>query len=369
MLQDLATENICNQKYLSELPIKYCETKEDKIQYLKNNNFTIVIDDLQDILKSIADEKRLPIHFTNELSPFLKSSEWEIIKNIILTLKEIETPAMIFNTLSSKIIQTINGDEYFLKVFNDSQRYLREKDALILLDDSFNSPEVLSAMNNVIMTKGIQLNTYPRFDDKFLTLFQEVMTSFLKSKIIHKTTNHTHTHNDYFNNIEKRLLSIKDKNIKDKCNELLQELISIYPENLAPKINISYCYPDLYKGNLKLDNKSQLILLDFESMGLGDPARSFLNCVHHMEHEVELDEIDTVYQAFTKIYPNDKDLLERILFYYNIIALEWICIYYNYSGDQKKTSHLLNEFENKMSNHQKCFSWKEEIYQRLSNKM
>ncbi len=361
-LQEKAIEFL--KKNNINIKTNFFETFEEKINYIKSNDFDAVIDDLEKVINQLDDITPLRIHFQNK-SELFHTDNWSIIAEIFTQLRAYYKSSFktVRKTRNSIILK--GNKSIFFKVLKHPERTLREVWALKALDKLKLTPSLISYTENTIATNFIKFNALTKIEESFIDDFSEIIDQLRINQDSHSASHRVKSINDVNTNIESRLKKISHPEIKSR----IQHCFNIVKAKTTDfKSYQDVCYPDLYKRNFGWV-KDHHIIFDFESCGLDDPSRSFLNFTHHTEQGFTIDELDVIIRTFKKTYQQDANLFDRVLNIFDSIALEWIIIFYNYSKNKEPAIKLLSTFENNIKDNKECFSWQQEAYERIKRQV
>lgn len=318
----------------------FFQTKIEKINWI-NNNYHLCIDDLEDILESITIKKIL-FNPLKQPSIFTSLYDWKSIT---------ETLPILLNT----------DRTCFIKDFSQKpQRLQRELEILKLSKDckTFKAPSIVGHTQEFLVTKKLNLNEVNDLDFSLLSKIFLFLEEFDKLKIPFPATHSVKSISDYKKQIEQRFLKVKSpsKNLRTLYEKVLNKKNSAKVYYLE-----SNCFPDFFKKNFHLNNFNELVLTDFESVGKDDPARTYLNCIHHLGHELTKEEAKLVTQFFYKYY--GEKFWNNVKAYSDLNAFEWILIGSNRLNSSSPCSLVENKVNMMLENisqKKETWSWQED---------
>lgn len=347
------------QNNLNSLKVTYFETLEEKIEYINANEFDIVIDDLENVLLCLS-KTIVKIHFTHMNSQFFSSNNWTDLYQL-MKLVHIDSVKKV--THSTFLISDGN-EKYIYKKFKDTDRLKREVSAVA---SQISSRCFIGHGENFILYEYIEDLEEVEFNSKFSISFKEFYKKLQsKSKDINFYATHaTKSEADYLKNVKTRIEKISYRNL-DKINEILDYVskeINLSDEPLGLKV----CFPDFFRSNFYY-NDNQFIVFDFESFGVDDLARTYLNCIHHFGHSLNQDEIDELNHLFEDLKAEDTTFWTRVVKLFDIVALEWLLIAIAREENLPNVESLASIMLDNINKDKKTISWQSEIVRDINDK-
>ena len=321
-LQKEALEFLSRQSFIKKINKVYFFDKiEEKTKWI-NENYDICIDDLDKVLEQVHIQK-IKFSPSSYSSSNYTLSSWKYASHLIEILSRLNKQSYLKDF--SQKPERLETEVFYLKALEKTT--------------SFKIPSILFYNKYFLLTEKLFIKNLNEFSKESL----KSIFSFLDHlQTIPNNQNATHAifnTEEYIKQIHARFSSLAYKS--PELKKLYEKIISkSYSYVSCDKPYI--CFPDFFKGNFNLDNKKQLVITDFESVGLDDPARSFLNFLHHFGHTVSFNEIQLVLKTFIKNYGTG--LQRRIKAYVDLNAFEWILISYNRAINENLTEiYLINE--------------------------
>ena len=315
-LQKEALQFLSKQSFIKKInKVYFFNNIEEKTKWI-NKNYDVCIDDLDEVLERVDIQK---IQFGSPLhSSFQHTfSNWKHAPYLIEILTQSNQKGYLKNF--SQKPERLDTEVFYLRALKNSA--------------TFKTPAILFYNKYFLLTEKLLIKNVNEFNEKSLkTIFSFI--NHLQSIATRQNATHAIFNTDeYIKQIHLRFNSLTNKTVK--LEQLYEKIISkkhSYVSCDTPSI----CFPDFFKGNFNFDNKKQLVITDFESVGFDDPARSFLNFLHHFGHSVSLNEIQLVLNAFIENY--GPSLQKRIKAYIDLNAFEWILISYNRAVNEGSTA-------------------------------
>ena len=317
-LQDLATKRI--QKDLENIKIIYKESLEDKVDYINSNDFDFLIDDLEIVLEMVS-KNVTKINF-GKSREFFSTTSWEVIDNFFNSYSEINNPKLTH--VNKNTFKTDNG--LYIKILNKSERFIRERDNLLALENKNIAPTISKVYPHIIITKEVSISRIELIDHKFSKSFKRVIGFLKDSSVSHKATHNITSNFHYAFRIKERAKGIQENNLRKEVQQYLKNWLSL---NTTIEMNNDYCLPDLSKNNMYMTSNT-IQFLDYESAGYGSPERSFLNFLHHPHNVLSLQEIEILLATYKDTY-SENFCLSSALDIFDLNCLEWCIITYNYN--------------------------------------
>ena len=366
--------------------VTYKSTRQEKIDYIKDNNFELFIDDLEEIIFSEQLENQAGILFTNEELSTKKSNKvisnsWEnISENTLGDMSEFEVESManlVSNNIAVKNIEKLEGrgnsaiyKAYLIDTTKIAVKIYPEVGNHDRLKSEFKSTEIFKQLNfknvqrPVSFVKNLGVASYewiegdrvPTYGDKEI----KSALSFLRN--LHKNSQVKQFQNfpmaadacpkglDIEIQIKRRLaqfdlLSKKyselDQYLTKEFKPLLKDII--YWSKTSWPLNPSYSEP-IKKDKLilspsdfgfhnSLRSKNQnLTFHDFEYFGWDDPVKLICDFSHHaaMDLSEELEQL--WFSGVSEIY--GKHLINRLIAAWPMYGLNWCLIILNEFKDE-----------------------------------
>lgn len=296
--------------------IQYFPSKEEKMDWINNQSFDVVIDDLQDILEQL--QTPIKIHFSqNTEGSFIALNQWS---NIVSLLELIENKPL--RKISHRTFR--NGQsiiKYFPKL---KERFDREVFFLDQLkyQSGIAYPHKADAISPFIKTVFKEnLKSLEHIDERFCLIFISFLKDIEKNlKVNFQATHAITSYEQYINLIHERFDPDFQKIIPD-ITSLKESIFSRKRKTL--NFISSFCFPDFSKHNFMYDG-DKLFLTDFESVGNDEPVRMLLNAIHHLGHSIDKNEVTILLNAFINHYgPETKLKVQSLL---DLNALDWLLI-------------------------------------------
>lgn len=390
-LRDSATNFLKNQGLLDNKnplikKVSYKSTRKEKIDYIKENNFELFIDDLEEIVFSEELKNQKGILFShdnlsNTSSNVSISKSWEDISQKILgnwRLDEVKNMAnYIGKSDEVKSIEKLKGRGnsaiYKLHLFNENKLALKiypEKSYHDRLKSEFKSAEIFKELNIKNVQRPVDLNglldvaTYEWIDGDSVSTYGvkelEASLSFLRT--LHENSQAKQFINfpmaadscpkglDIERQIQRRFLKINsvsekgselEQFLKNEFKPIAQEIISwsklSWPTNPSyiesiQKDKLILSPSDFGFHNALRSQNENLIFHDFEYFGWDDPVKLISDFSHHaaMNLSNELEQI--WFSKTSEIY--GEPLLERLCAAWPMYGLNWCLIILNEFKDE-----------------------------------
>jgi hypothetical protein len=317
--------------------IHYRETVEEKIKLIAKSKPDLLIDDLVTVIEdqSLINIKNKILFSAEKTDISFISLSWSQVKNLVLVLLSNKGFCFKKNLSVRKNIVTqvsIDNTDYVLKLFLSKERYIREKNHLILLDKSLNNKvpsiktfndEGLFILMGYIVDKEKVL-----FDESLQGFLDDTLGKLKGLKSNNWATDSRISYDDYAHKMEERLEQVVlfRKNDEALLKELTCLIDNILNRTRGSKYSpsyISFCLPDLSLKNI-LNDKSNYFLIDFESSGMDDPIRSLFNFYFHPHHHLSKIENEKIFDLYYKHFPNafNEELFEIA----DLVAMDWLLI-------------------------------------------
>lgn len=354
MLQDISKKFISEN--LPNIKTSFFETSIEKIDYLNQSDFNIVIDDLESILDDITSDC-LKIKFGNS-KKHISLPYWKHINSLLTIIKSYNGTSL---KVLGKSVLDLTNTNVVIKCITDSDRYYRELSHLMLLKGKLVAPEIVEEQYPFLIIKKIpnraSLKITNQFKEKFSALINELRGTDSKREVTHFCDSTFR----YCSVVESRVNSIVDHELKAKCRLYLKKWRRNHTDQ---PLNRDYCLPDLCKKNL-IYSDNTYFFIDFESAGYGSPERAFLNLLNHPSHVLEKKEQETVLETFIQTYKNNfsPNLALEIS---DLNTLDWCIIKYNYNQELGE-GDLHNFLSNKKS--EQSLIRKSNIYELLKEQI
>ncbi|GEM_PF-6274654 len=319
-LQEVARKRI--QQESLDIDIVFKSSSEEKIHYINANKFNFVIDDLESILTHVSNDT-VKINF-GQSKKFFSTMSWEVIDEFFDAYVDIGSPKITH--VQKNIFKTDN--HLYLKIFNNHERIIREKDNLEVLRDYNQVPKIIDTYTSIIITEEVKTSPLSTIDKTFNIAYKNIIERLKESKIEHKATHNVSSYFHYIDRVKERAKKIQNKTVKKQIEDYLESSLLL---NQDTKLSFDYCLPDLSKKNL-MNGDDNIIFFDFESAGYGSTERAFLNFIHHPENKLTIQELDVLVSTFKSTY-NTNFCLKSALNIFDINYLEWCIIIYNYNSE------------------------------------
>ena len=390
-LRDSATNFLKNHGLLDNKnplikKVTYKGTRQEKIDYIKENNFELFIDDLEEIVFSEELKNQKGILFsrdnlTNTNSNVFISESWEDISQNILgnwSLDEVKNMAnFIGNSDEVKSIEKLKGRGnsaiYKLHLFNENKLALKIYPEISYHDrlkSEFKSTEIFKELNIKNVQRPVTFNSlldvasYEWIDGDSVSTYGvkelEASLSFLK-------TLHENSHAKQFKNfpmaadscpkgldierqIQRRLLQFDllseegselEQFLKNEFKPIAQEIISwskfSWPTNPSYEESIQKDKLILSPSDFGFHNSlrslnDDLIFHDFEYFGWDDPVKLISDFSHHAAMNLS-NELEQIWFSETSdMY--GKQLLGRLSAAWPMYGLNWCLIILNEFKDE-----------------------------------
>jgi hypothetical protein len=350
-LVELARERL--EKEITEVQFTFHEKIEDKIKYI-NSNFNIVIDDLEKVM-DLINESIVKILFGKSKRHF-SVPNWRTISSFLDILKD-NTPFKILSTSRSTVLIETKKQKKIFKTYSQSDRYKREKDALVVLSKDLLSPKIVAEYENMMEFEFHGHESTKSFNSDIISLYSSVINQLRHSNYSYSVTHRSKDLYGYIENIKNRAMDLHNFSRK---NELIEKLDNLTSSSENTKLGTDICIPDFSKENV-LSTSNGYLLIDFESSGVGSPERTFLNIIHHPKNDLNEEEFKMILREFKELY--DKEFcLKKVRELFDLNALEWCIIIYSY--DKNEGEKVLNAY---LANNSK--SWKSNLYELLKKEI
>ena len=383
-LRDSATNFLKNHGLLENKnplikKVTYKGTKTEKIEYIKENNFELFIDDLEEIIFSNEFRGQKGILFSQDNLSVKDSNNiaksWEEISQSVLgdwSLSEVKSMATSLYNNEVKSIEKLKGRGnsaiYKIYLSNSNKSALKIYPEISYHDrlkSEFKSTEIFKEHNIKNVQRPICFNS--RLDvasyewingDKVSTYgVKELKSALLFLKNLHKNSNSKQFTNfpmaadaclrglDIERQIRRRLLQFDllsaqyselEQYIKDEFKPIAEEIISwskaSWPSNPSyiesiQKNKLILSPSDFGFHNSLRSQNDNLIFHDFEYFGWDDPIKLISDFSHHaaMDLSKELEQI--WFSEVSEIY--GKHLLVRLSAAWPMYGLNWCLIILN----------------------------------------
>ena len=390
-LRDSATNFLKNHGLLDNKnplikKVTYKGSKQEKLDFIKHNNYEFFIDDLEEIIFSEELESQKGILFSHE-EPFIKNSNkaiaksWEnISQNILGGWSQSEVKSMV-NLVSNNIevnnVEKLEGrgnsaiykvhlsdtNKAALKIYPEISYHNRLKSEF-MSTEIFKELNIRNVQRPIAFDSNLDIASYEWIEGEKVSNFgkKEIKdaTSFLSTlhqnskmkqfKFFPMAADACPRGIDIELQIERRLrqfdeLSTKyselDQFLKNDFKPISKEIISwsktSWPSNPGYKASIEKNKLILspsdfgFHNSLRSQNEN-LIFHDFEYFGWDDPVKLICDFSHHaaMDLSEELEQI--WFLEVSEIY--GKHLLERLIAAWPIYGLNWCLIILNEFKDE-----------------------------------
>jgi hypothetical protein len=413
-IRDAATNFLINQGLLNNSKplinkITYKNTKQEKIDYIKQNNFDWFIDDLEEIIfcKDLEAQKAILFSDENHIienSKKLRAHNWEEISQILInnwTIEDVKNMVQIANNRQLKSVKKLEGRGnsaiYKLYFSNGQKEALKIYPTLSFHDrlkSEFEGTKIFQkvGIKNVqkprFVNKNIGVASYEWIEGESLLKYgkKELKSALSFIKLLHHKSQTKLFKNfplaadaclkgeDIEIQINRRLVQLDDAT--KKYSELNQFInhdfkpllveISSWSKNEWPldedfKISLNrdqlILSPSDFGFHNSIQSKSgELIFHDFEYLGWDNPVKLISDFSHHaaMNLSIQLEKI--WFFGVSEIY--GEDLLDRLRASWPLYGLNWCLI-------------ILNEFKDDVWN-RRCAADERKLNQRelqLSNQL
>ena len=408
-IRDAATNFLMNQGLIdNENPlikkVTYKNSKKEKIDFIKQNNYDYFIDDLEEIIFSKELESQKGILFSSdsrlvEISNKEIAHSWEEICLSILgswNLEEVKTMAnLIVKKNKVKSIEKLkgwgnsaiykiylsNGNKLALKMYPEVSYHDR-------LTSEFQSTKIFKELNisNVQKPESFNSNlgiaTYDWIEGERVSNYgvKEINAALAFLNTLHQNTKKLQFKEfpmaadacpmglDIERQIKRRLLQFNkltvkyselEQFLKNDFKPLFDEIIdwsqSSWPSSSEYKVPINkneliLSPSDFGFHNALRSKDNKLIFHDFEYFGWDDPVKLISDFSHHAAMSLSHDEEQLWFSGVSAIY--GKHLLERLSAAWPLYGLNWCLIILNEFKDEvwnrrctadESKSHLRDE--------------------------
>jgi len=373
--------------------IVFYSTLEKKIEYLENSAFDLVIDDLEEVLKSINSNKIKKILFnpSKEKTSFLNYSNWEHISMSVFPPMDPDiVDKYCFDFLGLSLSQTSNlkgranaqvfssyldKEKIVIKLYSQDRgnmRFDREIRAL----NAFHRVGIKNVQSLINSNETYGLAAFKWIQGTGINYANSEMIGCMLDFIdqLYKNKNH-----EVFskignasdaclsmlsieNQIGRRFEELISQNNEELSNFLVSEFLPVFQEvkSWARKSYGLYENPldvgdqTLSPSDFGLHNiintSSGLFFIDFEYFGWDDPVKLISDFILHPAMQLNLKEYRQWHLGATQIF-GDK-ITKRLNFSFPLYALNWCLILmnvykdYNWSKQVSINSLLIEEKEN-----------------------
>ena len=390
-LRDSATNFLINHGLLGDKnslikKVTYKDTKTEKIDYIKENNFELFIDDLEEIIFSDEFKGQKGILFSQD-NPSVKdptktiAKTWEEISQSVLgswNLSEVKNMAtLIDNNNEVKSIEKLEGRGnsaiYKLHLSNSTKSALKIYPEISYHDrlkSEFKCTEIFKELNiknvqrPVSFDSRLDVASYEWINGDRVSTYgdKELKSALAFLKTLHKNSNAKQFTNfpmaadacprglDIEMQIQRRLLQFDllsakyselEQFLKYEFKPLFKEIISwskaswpsspSYIESIH-KDKLILSPSDFGFHNSLRSQNGNLIFHDFEYFGWDDPVKLISDFSHHaaMDLSKELEQI--WFLEVSEIY--GKHLIERLSAAWPMYGLNWCLIMLNEFKDE-----------------------------------
>lgn len=350
--------------------VRFFDTQEQKCEYLGENEFDIIIDDLEEVLDK-SKNNRLKILFGSFSDIHFSLKSWSLVYDFFTCLEHINFRPVKYRCLgkSSYLLKSLDK-ELFFKFFHEHERSFRERKSFEL--NLRESTSMIYQNDSLLVEEFLNFESIRIFDEWFCHEYSECFLNLQKniSKVDFKSTHGITNEMDYRRNINQRINDLRG--IID--SSLLERIESLF-EGINKKISFNdeaipqyVCHPDFFRHNFgKCEGK--LILFDFESFGLDDLARTFLNAVHHLGNTLESEEVLNLIDLFGSLSADDLKFWDRVVKFYDIIALEWVLISAKNPQNLTKSKSLVTIMEKNRDLGLNYWSWNKPVVDSINERI
>ena len=314
---------------LPEIIFSFHENLQEKIEYIENGQFDIILDDLDEVLDKISSNT-LKIKYGHS-KHYLSFSDWKKVSSFGRLIKKYHLKKL--SPLQRTSFKN-DSQNLIIKYFADTDRLYRESKHLEVINRDY------STFENFLIVNRIPGEAVKNISFRFKTDFDNFIQSLRKSEVTLQTTHNTKSSHEYCEKILKRSKSIESKPLKEAVSNYLNNWKKS-KDNMT--LGHDYCLPDLCSKNMLLKEEHYLFF-DFESAGYGSPERAFLNFINHPSHTLSTDEEEIVLDSYISTYRSEFSV-EKALHIQELNQLEWCIIIYNYNNKEGICS--LNDFFDK----------------------
>ena len=390
-IRDSATNFLINQGLLDNnnpliKNITYKNTKKEKLDYIKQQNYEWFIDDLEEIIFSEELENQKGIIFSNSNLSIIDSNKiiarsWEEISQSILgdwSLNEVKSMANLINNRSEvesieKLKGRGNSAVYKLNLSDGTKAALKMYPEISYHDrlrSEFQSNKIFQDLKITNVQKPISFDsslgiaTYEWIEGKRVFLYgvKELKAALSFLSVLHHNTKAEQFKNfpmaadacpkglDIEKQIKRRLLefdkvSLKynelEQFLKYDFKPLLNEIISwsqaSWPSSPGYKIPIDknefiLSPSDFGFHNALYSQNDNLIFHDFEYFGWDDPVKLISDFSHHAAMNLSKEIEQLWFSEVSEIY--GKHLLGRLSAAWPMYGLNWCLIILNEFKDE-----------------------------------
>ena len=366
--------------------VTYKDSKEEKIEFVQQNNYDYFIDDLEEIIFSKELEDQKGILFSSD-SLLMETSNkdiansWEEISlsilgswnldevktmvNLIVKKSKVESVEKLIGRGNSAIykIYLSNGHKLALKMYPEVSYHNR-------LKSEFQSTKIFKELNFSNVQKPESFNsdlgiaTYDWIEGEKVLNYgvEEINTALGFLKTLHQNANAVQFQDfpmaadacpmglDIERQIKRRLKQFDkftnkydelDNFLKNDFKPLFDEVVnwskSSWPSILGYKIPINKSELILSPSDFGFHNAlrskdNKLIFHDFEYFGWDDPVKLISDFSHHAAMNLSYDEEQLWFSGVSAIY--GEHLLERLNAAWPLYGLNWCLIILNEFKDE-----------------------------------
>jgi len=347
---------------IQESEVHFFDTLENKCDYLYDKKFDVIIDDLVEILDKTKNDN-LKILFGSDSREHFSLKSWKIIYDFFKCLKKLNfSPTSIECLGKSSYVLKNSREKYFFKIFLDKERAFRERESYKL--NIRNNVSVVYKSETLLVEEYIKFEQVRKIDKWFCHEYEKSFHA-LQENILEINFQATHgikTEKNYIDNLNQRI-----ENIRNIIDRSLLKRIEILLEQISTKVELSdtpidqyVCLPDFFKHNFGRIG-DELVIFDYESFGLDDLARTFLNAIHHLGNTLEKDEFSNLIDLFSDLSKENPLFWHRVKKFYDLIALEWVLIASKNHQNLTKSKSLVTIMENNRDQGQNFWSWNKPV--------
>jgi hypothetical protein len=389
-IRNASTNFLINQGLLeNENPlinkITYKNTKKEKINYIKENNFDWFIDDLEEIIFCNDLEDQNGILFSNENLLIEKSNKinaqsWDEISQKLLnnwTLDEVKGVANLINNQDVESIEKLpgggnsaiyklhlsNGHKAALKMYPEISYHNRLKSEFEGVK-FFQELGIKNVQKPISFNTSLNIATYEWIDGNRVTKYRE---KELNAALLFLNELNDESKVESFNNflfaadscprgqdiemqINRRLSQLKvasikynelDQFLENNFKPLLKEITSwsqaSWPKNEDFKIplnknDLTLSPSDFGFHNAIRSQDNRLIFHDFEYFGWDDPVKLISDFTHHAAMSLSSELEKLWFSGVSEIY--GKHLIGRLRSSWPLYGLNWCLIILNEFKDE-----------------------------------